>query len=147
MTDRLCVCEPPAECKKTCKHNGLPSPYDNGHPAMNAVTGLIGLIEEGEFPIGRAADAFEERWGKTPIDLHWGLAHDAFLGKLDGAAALMEVALPDYDATISFGAATVALHKQVGTRYVARVDAAEARSETPARAWLLAILKEFEGRA
>ena len=113
---------------------------------MNAVTALIGMIEEGEFPIGRAADAFEERYGKTPIDLFWGHAHDAFLGKLDGAAALMQAALPDYDATVSIGAATVTLHKQIGTRYVAWTDVAEARSETPARAWLLAMLKEFEGR-
>jgi hypothetical protein len=112
---------------------------------MNAIRELIEIVEQGQpFPLGRKADAR----GDDPLTLarNWGAAYDAYHGSLDAACALHEVVLPDWGwevGTMS-GSATVYPPDYPGKDFEAQEYSSEA--DTPARAWLLAILRALEAQ-
>jgi hypothetical protein len=69
------------------------------------------------------------------------LAHDAYKGSLDAALRLHEAVLPGWDATLSIGACHVSLSESIGSNPVRGwYPGPECSADTPARAWLLAVL-------
>lgn len=105
------------------------------HPDRNSLAALIEAVERGEW------------WGDLPrpAELHTDLCWKAFSGSLDAAKALHEAVLPDegwevyrtakYPGMIP-GSSSYKFAAKVGWGTTHRGDA-----DTPARSWLLAILR------
>lgn len=107
---------------------------------MTDLDKLIEAVVAGTATMGSFAKVFpsETAYGKTT----WGTAHNAFSGSLDAAKALHDALLPGWGYNVKHlthgkPRAFVAMHP-FSADYV--------EAETPARAWLLAILKAYRAQ-
>lgn len=110
---------------------------------MSALDKLIEAVEAGtapEFSIFREAHGKGTVWRSLP-SLSRHDAHRAYNGSLDAALALHEALLPGWDWGVSAGPI------QGVNGYASLLGwqkgESEAEAETPARAWLLAILRAY----
>lgn len=104
------------------------------------LTLLLEKVEAGSATSG----CFNQDWHGSPsYSGGCGVnAHRAYGGSLDAAQALHEAVLPGWDATVSVGACHVSLSEPIGKDPLRGwYPGPEVESVTPARAWLIAILK------
>ena len=104
-----------------------------------ALAELIEKVEAGSFP----EDAnVTELFGVAPPTRLMVYAYEAFGGSLDAAKALHDAVLPGWDCTLSIGASHASLSEPIGINPTRGwYPGPEAEADTPARAWLLAILR------
>ena len=107
-----------------------------------ALAGLIEKVEAGNAD-GRCrltAKAFSQ---SVPHSFVWA----AMDGSLDAAKALHEAVLPEWDCTLSIGASHASLSEPIGINPTRGwYPGPEAEADTPARAWLIAILRALYAR-
>lgn len=104
---------------------------------MTDMDKLIEAVVAGTATMGSFARVFpsETAYGKTT----WGTAHNAFSGSLDAAKALHDALLPEWFYFIMDGCAEVRGEMEYGEQYIGK-------SNTSARAWLIAILRAYRSQ-
>ena len=76
------------------------------------------------------------------VGSRYNVASKAAAGYLDAAKALHDAVLPGWDCTLSIGASHASLSEPIGINPTRGwYPGPEAEADTPARAWLLAILR------
>jgi hypothetical protein len=115
----------------------------------DAIAELIAKVEAGNaWPMGRAADAYDV----GIIGRHWSYAFNAFNGSLDAAKALHEAVLGDGYVSDGYkwcmwGSGKVSVwHVIKGWHHVGDVPDPSHHATSPARAWLLAILRALHAQ-
>ena len=104
---------------------------------MTALKELVAKVEVGEATHGCFAKAFINDDLDDPSCVDAAIqSHHAFNGSLDNAKALHETVLPEWSAVVRLNGVVDVLHPQER-----RFDQTLVASTTPARAWLLAILR------
>lgn len=107
---------------------------------LNALDKLIEAVEAGTLGV----DDYPDEWtGLARVDLLF----DAYHGSLDAALALHEALLPGWAPVIDLVANEIGMHRQCHDDDGCPTDewewCFEVRGHTPARAWLLAILRAY----
>lgn len=104
----------------------------------DALNKLIEAVEAGAATMNDFASVFpsESAYGKTT----WGTAHNAFSGSVDAAKELHEALLPGWFLGMSKN-----LHSGLWYAWVQDKESVQfcANEPTPARAWLLAVLRAY----
>lgn len=118
---------------------------------MHDIEALDSLLEK----VKAGDDAFPDGWGWREFNVFGGCheyslaskARMAFNGSLDAAKALHEAVLPGWDCTLSIGASHASLSEPIG-RDPTRgwYPGPEAEADTPARAWLIAVLEGLKAK-
>jgi hypothetical protein len=96
-----------------------------------ALTELLAQAKAGEWHNDRTTWLFGNDWPNV---------HGAFYGSLDAAKALHEAVLPDWRVTHAFGLVSGEVAKFNLTHNKKPSTYVSAKSDSPARAWLIAIL-------